>query len=144
MDIPMKKLFNDAIIPLRSTKSSAGLDLYALETTIIHPGHMTLVKTGIAMQIPDGYYGQIAMRSGLTNKHGLCTAAGVIDSDYRNDVGVFVHTVTENTYVIMKGERFAQIIILPIHTGNAIIVDKFKENESFNNNHEGNGSTGRF
>jgi len=89
--IQFKKLSEDAIIPTRGTTNSAGFDLYALEDTIIiGGGGNVLVPTGIAVQLPEGTYGRIAMRSGLAVRHHLSVSAGVIDLDYTGGLGVVV------------------------------------------------------
>jgi len=89
--IQFKKLHENATIPSRSTPNSAGFDLYALEDTIIiGGGGNVLVPTGIAVQLPEGTYGRIAMRSGLAVKQHLGVSAGVIDIDYTGGIGVVV------------------------------------------------------
>lgn len=86
-----QKLHQDAIIPVRSTEHSAGFDLFALQDTLIIGGAGNiLVPTGIAVNMPDGCYGRIAMRSGLAMKQHLTVSAGVIDVDYTGSVGVLV------------------------------------------------------
>ena len=79
------KLVNEsAEVPKRATDGSAGYDLYSAEDKILLPGTRKLVSTGVTMEIPDGYYGQVLPRSGLALRSGLMTMAGVIDSDYRS------------------------------------------------------------
>ena len=91
-DIQFQKLHEDAIIPTRGTQHSAGFDLYALEDTmIVGGGGNVIVPTGIAIQLPSGTYGRIAMRSGLAVKQHLSVTAGVIDIDYTGGVGVVVY-----------------------------------------------------
>jgi len=90
-DILFKKLHPDAIIPTRGTSASAGFDLYALEDTLIVGGAgNVLVPTGIAVELANGTYGRIAMRSGLAVKQHLGVSAGVIDIDYTGPIGVVV------------------------------------------------------
>ena len=91
LDIQFQKLHEDAIIPTRGTPYSAGFDLYALKDTIVvGGGGNVIVPTGIAIQLPPGTYGRIAMRSGLAVKQHLSVSAGVIDIDYTGEVGVVV------------------------------------------------------
>lgn len=78
---------------------------------ILRPGRRTLVKTGIAMALPRGTYGRVAPRSGLAFKHGIDVMAGVIDSDYRGEVGVILVNLGEDTFVIKHGDRIAQLVI---------------------------------
>ena len=85
------KLHDDAVIPKRGTEESAGFDLYALEDTLIIGGAgNVLVPTGIAVKLPKGTYGRIAMRSGLALKQHLTVSAGVIDRDYSGPIGLLV------------------------------------------------------
>lgn len=79
IDIHIKKLTTNAIIPSQKYKWDAGFDLYAVDRVIINPFERKLVRTGIAMSIPEGYYGRIAPRSGLALKNGIDVMAGVID-----------------------------------------------------------------
>lgn len=144
--VQFKKLHADAIIPQRGTPTSAGFDLYALEDRIIsHEYGMCLVRTGIAVKLPPGTYGRIAMRSGHTVKHHLAVGAGVIDIDYTGPIGVAVHRVRPDedggSYTIKKGERFAQLIVEKISyvEGIEVVEGDFGLDE-----HTGFGSTGKF
>ncbi len=77
----------------------------------IKPGERILIKTGIKVAIPDGFYGSIRDRSGLAFKHGLHTIAGVIDETYRDELGVVMVNLGTQPYKLMKNERIAQMII---------------------------------
>lgn len=107
----IKKLNENAIIPFRGSPNAAGLDLSSSEELVIPPRSHKLVKTGLSMSIPSGYYGRIAPRSGLAYKHGIDVFAGVIDSDYRGEVGVILYNSSENEFKVNIGDRIAQIII---------------------------------
>ena len=111
LEINVKKLSENAIIPTQGTKFAAGYDLYAAEDATIVCGTRKLVKTNISMEITPGYYGRIAPRSGLAYKSGIDVLAGVIDSDYRGDIGVILYNTDKNiNFEIKKGDRIAQII----------------------------------
>ena len=114
MNIPTFKLLDGAaILPKKATAGSAGYDLSAVQNVTVVGGQGTyLIKTGVAMQIPLGYYGRIAMRSGLALREHLNCSAGVIDADYYpREIGVLVYcTKINHTVTINSGERFAQII----------------------------------
>jgi dUTP pyrophosphatase len=155
--IEFKKTHADAIIPSRATEYSAGYDLYALEDTTISGGvGNVLVPTGIAVQLPPGTYGRIAMRSGHAIKHHLAVSAGVIDRDYTGPIGVIVYItkvfsicsdedrdrcyMNPYRYIIKKGERFAQFIPEKILYGNHIEVSNFSR--ELGPKHVGFGSTG--
>lgn len=96
----------------KATPQSAGYDLRSLEKISLNPG-INRVKTGISMQIPEGYYGQIFSRSGMASK-GILAEGGVIDSDYRGEVGVIINNVSGNTVEIDEGTRIAQLVIIKI------------------------------
>lgn len=111
LNIEIKKLSENAIIPTQGTIYAAGYDLFAAEDAIVVCGSRKLIKTNISMAIPSGYYGRIAPRSGLAYKNGIDVLAGVIDSDYRGDIGVILYNTDKNIdFSIKKGDRIAQII----------------------------------
>lgn len=101
-----KKLDSGAVVPTRATKHSAGFDLYALEDTLIVGGAgNVLVRTGIAVELPLGTYGRIAMRSGLAKNQHLTVSAGVIDLDYTGEIGVLVSSTKIFDVKILKKYR---------------------------------------
>ena len=111
LEINVKKLSENATIPTQGTKFAAGYDLYAAEDEVVVCGTRKLIKTNISMEIIPGYYGRIAPRSGLAYKSGIDVLAGVIDSDYRGDIGVILYNTDKNIdFEIKKGDRIAQII----------------------------------
>ena len=111
LEINVKKLSENATIPTQGTKFAAGYDLYAAEDEVVVCGTRKLIKTNISMEITPGYYGRIAPRSGLAYKSGIDVLAGVIDSDYRGDIGVILYNTDKNIdFVVKKGDRIAQII----------------------------------
>jgi dUTP pyrophosphatase len=98
-------------LPTRGSKYAAGYDLYSCTNLILYPKERRLVNTGIILEIPDGYYGRIAPRSGLALKQGIDVLAGVIDSDYRGEIGVILYNTDNNMpFHIKAGDRIAQII----------------------------------
>ena len=107
----VKKLHQNATVPTKANGSDAGYDLYALEGAIIDKHCHKLIKTGIAMEIPDGYVGLIWPRSGLAYKYGLDVFAGVIDSSYRGDIGVILYNSQYSDYNVEKGDRIAQLVL---------------------------------
>lgn len=90
MNVNIKKLHEDAVIPKYAHDGDAGFDLVAIEDVIIEPGETALVKTGLAFELPDGYEMQIRPRSGITLKTKLRVQLGTIDSHFRGEVGVIV------------------------------------------------------
>lgn len=110
----VKKLFADAVVPTQATTESAGYDLCSIEDATIHPGGWMLVRTGIAVELPRGVTGLVCSRSGLALKHGVfvLNAPGIIDADYRGEVGVILMNASPNMpYCISKGDRIAQLVL---------------------------------
>lgn len=119
MNIQIKKLSDKAKIPTQGSKYAAGYDLYAAEEVLVNTMGRKLVKTNISISIPEGYYGRIAPRSGLAYKNGIDVLAGVIDSDYRGDIGVILLNTDYNLdFEVNVGDRIAQIIIEKCHSVN--------------------------
>ena len=109
--LKIKRLSELAKTPTRAHKGDAGLDLYSIEDFLLKPGERHLFKTNVSMEIPEGYYGRIADRSGNAYSKGLHTIAGVIDETYRGDVGVVLVNLGLFGVLIERGHRVAQIII---------------------------------
>ena len=90
MDLIYEKVDSEAKEPLKGSPGSAGFDLFSIEDCVVKANDKYLVKTGLKMEIPEGYYGRIAPRSGLASKKFIDVGAGVIDSDYRGEIGVLL------------------------------------------------------
>lgn len=97
MNVNIKRLHEDAVIPKYAHDGDSGFDLVAIEDVIIEPGETALVKTGLAFELPDGYEIQIRPRSGITLKTKLRVQLGTVDSHYRGEVGVIVDNLAQNT-----------------------------------------------
>jgi dUTP pyrophosphatase len=107
----------NAQIPTKGSEHSAGYDLYSCCNALIYPQERMLIKTGIVLEIPESFYGRIAPRSGLALKNGIDVMAGVIDSDYRGEIGVILYNTDKNTpFHIKIGDRIAQLIIEKYYT----------------------------
>lgn len=146
MKIKVKKLNEKAVLPQRATEGSAGADLFACidEPQEIKPGEIKVIKTGIAIEIPDKNYAAfVYARSGLGIKHGICLAngVGVIDSDYRGEICVGLCNISQKAYVIEPGERIAQMVIMPVECPE--YEDSFEMNYTERGT-GGFGSTGKF
>src|SRR5689334_10871896 len=89
--LKFKKLDRLAVLPTRGSPFSAGLCLHSIEATTFEPGQRRLIKTGLAVAIPVGYYGRLAPRSGLAVQKGIDVLAGVIDADYRGEIQCLLH-----------------------------------------------------
>lgn len=116
MHVKVKKLTETAKLPTRGSVFSAGFVLYADNNVdiTIHPHETRKIGTGLALEIPDGYYGAIFARSGLASKEGLRPAncVGICDSDYRGEYIVAIHNDSNEDRVIEPKERIAQLIIM--------------------------------
>ena len=138
--IAVKKLDERAILPTYGSEYAAGADLYALaeEEIVFQPGETKFVRTGLAMEIPEGYAGLIYARSGLACKRGLAPAnkVGVVDADYRGEVMVALHNHSNTVQKISVGERIAQLVVAPF------LKASFTEAETLNETVRGAGGFG--
>lgn len=112
--IKVKKLHANAQIPTYGSDEAAGMDLYACEDGVVPAYGRLLVPTGIALTLPRGTAGLIWPRSKLSNKYGIDVLAGVVDSDYRGDVGVILLNTTPHEFTFEQGDRIAQMVVQPI------------------------------
>lgn len=140
--VEIQKLTDTAQVPFHGSDAAAGYDLFADQDCVIQPGASAKISTGIAMAIPDGYWGGIFARSGLATKQGLrpSNCVGVIDSDYRGPIIVALYNDSNDNRIIHKGDKIAQMIISPfaywtIHEVNTL--EKTERGEG------GFGSTGK-
>ena len=140
MDVRFKRLNDLARIPTRGSKFSAGYDLYAATDEDIQiPPHSTVkIGTGLAMELPIGWFGAIFARSGIATKRGLrpANAVGVADADYLGEYIVALHNDTTETKTVQAGERIAQLVILPCQD-----ID-FKEVDELHDTDRGTGGFG--
>lgn len=121
MDIHIKLLSENAKVPTQGTPFSAGYDLYAAEAAVVPRLGRKLIKTNVSMAIPMNHYGRIAPRSGLAYKNGIDVLAGVIDSDYRGDIGVILYNTDNNIdFEVKTGDKIAQIIIESCSSANFV------------------------
>eukprot|EP00729_Bicosta_minor_P008294 gene8294-15172_t len=139
--LKVKKLTELASLPTRGSALAAGYDLRSAYDITIPAQGKALVKTDIAIAVPEGHYGRVAPRSGLAHKHFIDVGAGVIDADYRGNVGVilFNHNTTE--FAVAKGDRIAQLILEKISTPEIVEVDDL---DATDRGEGGFGSTGGF
>ena len=111
IELPFVKISADTVTPTRATGGSAGLDFYSPADYIIPPHSQLLVPTQIKLQIPLGYYGRLAAKSGLAILHQLHVGAGVIDPDYTGEIMVLLINTAPRVYNIAKGAPIAQLIL---------------------------------
>lgn len=135
MNIKLKKLNQSAMVPTTGSEQAAGHDLYAKFAEdgelIIQPHATCKIGTGIALAIPDGYFGAIYPRSGLATKQGLRPAncVGVIDSDYRGEIIVALHNDSDIPQKVKDGDRIAQLIIEKYERADFEVVDELNDTE---------------
>ena len=121
---------DDAIIPVRASKESAGLDLYSSVDIDIEVGSIKKINTGICISVPKNSYGSIRNKSSLASK-GLLTLGGVIDSDYKEEIIVIMTSLTD-TIKIKKGQKIARLIVSNIAYPEIKKVEFLKETERNN------------
>lgn len=142
LDILVTKLDNDAVIPTYAKPGDAGADLYSISELVLAPGERALVKTGIAIALPNGYVGLVHPRSGLGLKNGISVVntPGTIDAGYRGEIGVVLinHDLHES-FQVKKGDRIAQLVIQKVENANFKLVNQLPDSER---SAGGYGSTG--
>ena len=117
IELPVRRLRDDATLPTHAYVGDAGLDLAACERYEVGPGERAVIPTGLAVEIPEGYAGFVLPRSGLAARNGitLLNAPGLIDSGYRGEVQVVFHnTDATETFVVEPGMRIAQLVVLGV------------------------------
>ena len=129
MDPPLKvlRLHEKAVLPKRGSAQSAGYDLAAGEQAVVPPRSRAVVKTGLKICIPAGCYGRVAPRSGLAVKNFIDVGAGVIDADYRGEVGVVLFNFSDDEFIVNVGDRIAQLVIEKVCMGGILEVDNLNE-----------------
>lgn len=137
----LKRIGNHPLVmPTRATEGSAGYDLSSAIDCDIYPGQRMVVKTGFAWQFPSGYSGQIWPRSGLAAKHGIDVLAGLIDNDYRGEVGVVLINHGDRVFHVSIGDRIAQMVLIAPGAFVAELVEVLDETQRGDG---GFGSTGK-
>lgn len=133
MNIKIKKLVEDAIIPKYQTVGSAGFDFHTVEDVTVFPKETKLVSTGLAFEIPEGYELQVRPRSGMSlkTKIRISNSPATIDSDYRGVVSIIVDNISSHgslPYEIKKGDRIAQGVICKVNQA-VFVEDELSETE---------------
>lgn len=145
MIIKIKRLNKAVVLPEYQTSGAAAIDLHAFiqhPVTVFSQARPQLIPTGLAMQIPSGYVGIIVPRSGLGHKKGLVLGhgTGIIDSDYRGEIYVSMWNRGKTNQMINPGDRFAQMLFIPVERVSITVVDELDETERGDG---GLGSTGK-
>jgi dUTP pyrophosphatase len=137
----VKRLSESATLPSRGSVQAAGYDLSAAHDGVVPARGKALIKTDLAMVIPSCCYGRVAPRSGLAWKHSIDVGAGVIDADYRGNVGVVLFNLSDADFAVKTGDRIAQLVLERIETPDVVEVDDLEASERGSG---GFGSTGGF
>jgi dUTP pyrophosphatase len=140
MILKVKKLNPEAKLPAYAYSSDAGMNLYSTEEVTLNPGQVGRIKTGIAIEIPEGYVGLCWDRSGLSTNHSLKTVAGVIDAGYRGEILVGMINLGKEAYIFHSGDKIAQMIIQKIENPEIVEVAELSETAR---GEGGFGSTGK-
>src|SRR4051812_34331630 len=132
MQLPITRLRPEAVVPERAYSGDAGLDLASCERVELAPGQRALVPTGLAVAIPEGHAGFVQPRSGLAAKHGITivNTPGLVDSGYRGELLInLLNTDRDETFVVERGMRIAQLVVLPIPEVELVVVDELPDSE---------------
>ncbi|MCD6234079.1 MAG: dUTP diphosphatase [Candidatus Marinimicrobia bacterium] len=142
MTVKIKRLSPHATLPSRQHSYDAGYDVTAVEETVVPAGKWTLVKTGIAVELPGEMEIQVRSRSGLALKYGIfcLNAPGTVDAGYRNEIGVILANFSEEDFLIHRGDRIAQLIFQTPRHPELVEVDDLSDSDR---GLGGFGSTGR-
>jgi dUTP pyrophosphatase len=127
IDVPIRRLHDDAVLPVPAYEGDAGLDLSSCERVELGPGERATVGTGLAVAIPEGYAGFVQPRSGLASRHGITivNAPGLVDSGYRGELRVvLLNTDRSEPFVIEPGMRIAQLVVMPVTAPELVEVDE--------------------
>ena len=132
IELPIRRLREDAVLPERAYPGDAGLDLAACERHELGPGERATVGTGLAVAIPAGYAGYVQPRSGLAARHGITivNTPGLVDSGYRGEIRVvLLNTDAREPFVVEPGMRIAQLVVLPVPELDPVEVERLPSSE---------------
>lgn len=129
IDVKVKPMFEKAVIPTYESEGAAGFDFYSIKDYVIEPGEVELVRTGLAVEIPEGYEIVIRPRSGLSLKTKLRVAnsPGTIDSDYRGEIKIILENTGSESIKVNTGDRIAQGVLKKVPKANFIKVRKLNK-----------------
>jgi dUTP pyrophosphatase len=132
IELPIRRLREEAVLPERAYAGDAGLDLAACERHELGPGERAVVGTGLAVAIPEGHAGFVQPRSGLAARHGLTivNSPGLVDSGYRGEIRiVLLNTDTAEPFVVEPGMRIAQLVVLPVPELEPVAMEELPESD---------------
>jgi len=132
IDVAIRRLRPEAVLPHQAYDGDAGVDLAACEGAVLEPGARAVIATGLAVEIPDGYAGFVLPRSGLAARHGIgvVNSPGLIDSGYRGEIRVvLINSDPEAAFAVEPGMRIAQLVIAPVASVRLVEVDELATSE---------------
>ena len=132
IELPIRRLREDAIVPVRAYAGDAGFDLASCEGLELGPGERAVVGTGLAVAIPEGYAGFVQPRSGLASRHGISVvnAPGLIDAGYRGEIRVvLLNTDRVESFVVEPGMRIAQLVVMEVPQLELVEIEELPESE---------------
>jgi dUTP pyrophosphatase len=132
IEVPIRRLRPDAVLPQRAYGGDAGVDLAACERVELGPGERAMVGTGLAVAIPEGFAGFVQPRSGLAARHGITivNTPGLIDAGYRGELRVvLLNTDPRERFVVEPGMRIAQLVVLAVPETELVEVEELPETE---------------
>jgi dUTP pyrophosphatase len=140
LELKIKKIDPGAKLPQRAHPHDAGIDIFSLDRTVVSPGKRVAIRTGISIEIPEGYAGLVWDKSGIAIKEGLTTIGGVIDATYRGELLIGMVNIGTTEYVFEKGHKVAQLLIQKIELVDIREVDDLSDTVR---GEKGFGSTGK-
>jgi dUTP pyrophosphatase len=143
IEVAVRRLRDDAVVPTQAYEGDAGLDLSACERVLLGPGERAVIPTGLAVEIPVGYAGFVQPRSGLAARHGITivNSPGLVDPGYRGEVlVVLLNTDRDESFTVERGMRIAQLVVMPVPEIELFEVEALAESER---GARGHGSSGR-
>lgn len=132
IEVEVRRVREDAVVPARAYAGDAGFDLVACERAELLPGERAVVPTGVAVAVPDGYAGFVLRRSGLAANHGVTVlnAPGLVDSGYRGELRVILlNTDPREAFTVEPGMRIAQLVVMPVAQAKLVEVEELPASE---------------
>ncbi len=127
VELKVKRLREDAILPKYAHEGDAGLDVYSCEDAVLKAGERAMISTGISCEFPEGYVALVWDKSGLASKNGIKTMAGVIDCHYRGEWKIVLLNTSKEDIEIKKGQKIAQVLIQRIEKAEVKEVEELSD-----------------
>lgn len=126
LNLKVKRISEEALMPYRANVGDAGLDLFSIEEKLIKPGESALIRTGLVIELPKGTEAQIRPRSGLALKHCITVlnSPGTIDEGYRGELKIILINHGKNDFIVEKEMRIAQMVVAPVTQVNIVEVNE--------------------